>query len=144
MGGGFTHTYSIGSRIEKVVLIFPLFYIHCIHDSTYKSMTTSSAYKHWPNRKCIYSKFIFFINLFSNNSLLYGAVLSGQLVCPEISFNRNGVVWLEPIKILIMYLSSEQSNRVSYKTKRVSNLCTHGRLHCVQYIQINPSFSSQF
>ena len=46
-GGGVTHReYNIGSRNENVVLIFPLFYIHCIHDSTHKSMTASSAYKH--------------------------------------------------------------------------------------------------
>ena len=46
-GGGVTHReYSIGSRNEKVVLLFPLFYIHCIHDSTHNSMTASSAFKH--------------------------------------------------------------------------------------------------
>ena len=51
-GGGWegrwvTHReYSIDNRNEEVVLIFPLFYIHCIHDSTHKSMTTSIVYKH--------------------------------------------------------------------------------------------------
>ena len=45
----------------------------------------------------------------------------------------------------INYVSQLRSNQIELLIKkRVSNLCTYGCLNCVQYIQINPSFSSQF
>ena len=45
----------------------------------------------------------------------------------------------------INYVFQLRSNQIELLIKkRVSNLCTYGCLNCVQYIQINPSFSSQF
>ena len=45
----------------------------------------------------------------------------------------------------INYVSQLRSNQIELLIKkRVSNLCIYGCLNCVQYIQTNPSFSSQF